>query len=160
VNGGRKNALHSTHAVLCGEAAIADPRAKTFVFARMRTMYGGKAIAKGDAVFVFASEHDPPSPAGFGAASGGAGLIARGIVTAVTAHAKPRGVARWTPRVSITVTRTARAKRAFGREQLKAWRGATDGSPQAELDFKFYRQATNKIGGVSDTAAKFLGKCF
>jgi len=131
------------------KAAIADPRAKTFVFARMRTMYGGKAIAKGDAVFVFASEHD-----------GGAGLIARGIVTAVTAHAKPRGVARWTPRVSITATRTALAKRAFGREQLKPWRGAADGSPQAELDFKFYRQATNKIGGVSDTAAKFLRTCF
>jgi hypothetical protein len=131
------------------KAAIADPRAKSFAFVKMRTMYGGMAIAKGDEIFVFASEHD-----------GGAGLIARGIVTAVTAHAKPRGVERWTPRVSITVTRTALAKPAFGREQLKAWRGATDGSPQAELDFKFYRQATNKIGGVSDTAAKFLRTCF
>ena len=131
------------------KAAIADPRAKSFAFAKMRTMYGGKAIAAGDAVFVFASEHD-----------GGAGLIARGIVTAVKRHAKPRGVERWTPRVSITVTRTALAERAFGREQLKAWRGATDGSPQAELDFKFYRQATNKIGGVSDTAVKFLRTCF
>jgi hypothetical protein len=81
------------------KAAIADPRAKTFVFARMRT--GGKSIAKGDTIFVFASEHD-----------GGAGLIARGIVTAVTAHAKPRGVARWTPRVSITVTRYPRWRNA------------------------------------------------
>ena len=62
--------------------------------------------------------------------------------------------------MSITVTRTALAKRAFGREQLKAWRGATDGSPQAELDFKFYRQATNKIGGISEEAGKFLRKCF
>jgi hypothetical protein len=52
------------------------------------------------------------------------------------------------------------AKRAFGREQLKAWRGATDGSPQAELDFKFTRQATNKIGGISEDAAKFLRKFF
>ena len=129
------------------KAAIADPRAKTFAFAKMRTMYGGKAIATGDEIFVFSSEHD-------------AGLIARGIVTAVTAHAKPRGVARWTPRVSITVTRTALAKRAFGREQLKAWRGATDGSPQAELDFKFYRQATNKIGGISKGAEKFLRRFF
>jgi hypothetical protein len=131
------------------KAASADPRAKTFVFARMRTMYGGKAIAKGDAVFVFASEHN-----------GGAGLIARGIVTAVTAHAKPRGVERWTPRLSITLTRTALAKRAFGREQLKPWRGVTDGSPQAELDFKFYHQATNKIGGISEEARRFLGKLF
>jgi len=38
--------------------------------------------------------------------------------------------------------------------------GATDGSPQAELDFKFYRQATNKIGGISEEAGRFLGRCF
>jgi hypothetical protein len=141
------------------KAAIADPRAKTFVFARMRTMYGGKAIAKGNTIFVFASEHDLPSPR-LRQAGGGAGLIARGIVTAVKAHSKPRGVERWTPRVSITVTRTALAKRVFGREQLKPWRGKSDGSPQAELDFKFYRQATNKIGGISEAAEGFLRKCF
>jgi hypothetical protein len=35
--------------------------------------------------------------------------------------------------------RLACAKRPFGREQLQAWRGLSDGSPQAELDFKFYR---------------------
>ncbi|HEY7978695.1 MAG TPA: hypothetical protein VID67_10900, partial [Rhizomicrobium sp.] len=34
--------------------------------------------------------------------------------------------------------------------------GATDGSPQAERDFKFYRQATNKIGEVSEEAGRFL----
>ena len=33
------------------KAAIADPRAKTFAFAKMRTMYGSKSIAKGDAVY-------------------------------------------------------------------------------------------------------------
>jgi hypothetical protein len=52
------------------------------------------------------------------------------------------------------------AKRAFGREELKAWRGVSDGSPQAELDFKFYRQAANKIGGISEEAGRFLGKFF
>jgi hypothetical protein len=62
--------------------------------------------------------------------------------------------------MSITVTRTALAKRAFGREQLKPWRGVTDGSPQAELDFKSYRQATNKIGGISEEAGKFLERFF
>ncbi|HEY4125106.1 MAG TPA: hypothetical protein VGM36_10860 [Rhizomicrobium sp.] len=131
------------------KAAIADPRAKSFVFAAQKTMYGGKAIAPGDEVFVFASEHD-----------GGAGLIARGIVTAATPTPKKRGLARQTPRVNITVICTARAKRAFGREQLKAWRGVSDGSPQAELDFKFYRQATNKIGGIGEEAGKFLGRFF
>jgi hypothetical protein len=59
--------------------------------------------------------------------------------------------------MSIAVKRLARAKHLFGREQLKAWRGVADGSPQAELDFKFYRQATNKIGGISEEAARFLG---
>jgi len=131
------------------KADIADPRAKTFAFAKARTMYGGRRIAAGDAVFVFASE-----------TQGGAGLVARGIVTAVTAHARPKNLSRWTPRVSIAVKRTALAKRPLGREELKAWRGVDDGSAQAELDFKFYRQATNKIGGIGDEAAKFLMKYF
>jgi hypothetical protein len=80
------------------KAAIADPRARTFAFAKARTMYGGRRIAVGDEIFVFASETE-----------GGQGLIARGIVTAVKAHAKPRGAERWTPRVSIEVKRTALA---------------------------------------------------
>lgn len=129
------------------KAGIHDARAKAFVFARMKTMYGGRKIAAGDAVFVFASE-------------GGQGLVARGVVTKAEAAKKPRGVERWTPRVSIEIRRTALAKRALGRDQLKAWRGVKDGSPQAELDFKFYRQATNKICAVSDATAAFLGSCF
>ena len=28
--------------------------------------------------------------------------------------------------------------------------------PQTELNFEFYRQATNKIGGISEAAAAFL----
>jgi hypothetical protein len=131
------------------KAELRAAGAKTFVFARMKTMYGGKNIAVGDEVFVFASETE-----------GGQGLVARGVVTKVEAVKKPRGVERWTPRVSIEVKRTALAKHAFGREQLKAWRNVKDGSPQAELDFKFYRQATNKIGGISDAAASFLRSCF
>ena len=131
------------------KAEIADPRAKTFSFVRLKTMYGGRRIAAGDEVFVFASE-----------TQGGKGLIARGVATGVEAAKKPRGVERWTPRVSIEVKRIALAKRPLGREQLKAWRGRNDGSAQAELDFKFYRQATNKIGGISDNAADFVRRCF
>jgi len=129
------------------KAGIRDPRAKALVFARMKTMYGGKMIAAGDAVFLFASE-------------GGQGLVARGVVTKAEAAKKPRGLERWTPRVSIEVKRTALAKRTLGRDQLKAWRDLKDGSPQAELDFKFYRQATNKICAVSDATAAFLRSCF
>ena len=40
------------------KAAIADPRAKTFSFTAQKTMYGGKYIATGDTVFVFASENE------------------------------------------------------------------------------------------------------
>ena len=52
------------------KAAISDARAKTFVLSAQKTMYGGKHIAAGDTVFLFASETD-----------GGQGLIARGVVT-------------------------------------------------------------------------------
>src|SRR5512134_3532854 len=90
------------------KAEVRDPQAKTFAFAAQKTMYGGKHIAKGDTLFVFASENE-----------GGQGLVARGIVTSAEAIARKRGVARQTPRVSITVRRTALAKRPLGRSELR-----------------------------------------
>jgi hypothetical protein len=108
-------------------------------------MYGGKHIAKGDTIFVFASENE-----------GGPGLISRGVVTSVETIAKKRGIARQTPRVSITIRRTALAKRRLGRSELKLFSDWNDGRPEAELNFKFYRQATNKIVGISDKATSFL----
>ena len=108
-------------------------------------MYGGKQIAKGDAIFVFASENE-----------GGPGLVASGVVTSAKAIAKKRGIARQTPRVSITIRRTARVKRSLGRSELRLFSDWNDGRPETELNFKFYRQATNKIVGISDEAAAFL----
>ena len=35
-----------------------------------------------------------------------------------------------------------------------------DGGPETELNFKFYRQATDKIVGISDVAAAFLNGFF
>ena len=131
------------------KAEVCDPRAKTFAFMAQKTMYGGKHIAQGDTVFVFASENE-----------GGQGLIARGIVTSVEAVAKKRGMARQTPRVSVTVRRTAFAKRPLGRSELKPFSDWNDGQPATELNFKFYRQATNKIIGISDEAASFLNGFF
>jgi hypothetical protein len=131
------------------KAEIRDPRAKAFAFAAQKTMYGGKHIAKGDTIFVFASENE-----------GGQGLIARGVVTSTEAIAKRRGIARQTPRVSVTIKRTASAKRPLGRSELKRFGNWDDGQPETELNFKFYRQATNKIAGISDEAAAFLGKFF
>jgi hypothetical protein len=112
-------------------------------------MYGGKHIAEGDAVFLFASENE-----------GGQGLFARGVVTAAEPVAKKRGVERQTPRVSVTIKRTALAKRPLGRSDLKPFNDWKDGRPETELNFKFYRQATNKIVGLSDEAAAFLDGFF
>ena len=131
------------------KAEVRIPRAKTFAFNAQKTMYGGKRIAPGDTIFVFASENE-----------GGPGLVARGIVTSATAVARKPGIARQTPRVSITLRRTALAQRRLGRGELKPFSRWADGRPETELNFKYYRQATNKIVGLSEQAAAFLGKFF
>jgi hypothetical protein len=91
---------------------------------------------------------------------GGQGLIARGIVTHAEAIRKKGGIPRQTPRVSVTIKRTALAKRPMGHHELKHLTDWSDSRPGTELNFKFYRQATNKIVGISDKAASFLRKCF
>jgi hypothetical protein len=131
------------------KAEICDPRTKTFALTAQKTMYGGKHIAKGDTVFLFASENE-----------GGKGLVARGVVTSAKSIPKKRGILRQTPRVSVTVKRTALAKRPLGRSDLKPFTDWNDGQPETELNFKFYRQATNKIVGISDETAAFLGEFF
>ena len=127
------------------KAEVSDPRAETFAFNAQKTMYGGKRIAKGDAIFIFASENE-----------GGPGLIASGVVTSAKAVPKKRGLVRQTPRVSVTIKRTKLAKRRLGRSELKLFSDWNDGRPETELNFKFYRQATNKIVGISNEAAAFL----
>src|SRR6266576_2800545 len=127
------------------KAGVSDPWAETFAFSAQKTMYGGKHIAKGDTIFVFASENE-----------GGPGLIASGVVISAKAIAKKRGIARQTRRVSITIRGTALPKRRLGRSELRLFSHWNDGRPETELNFKFYRQATNKIVGISDEAAAFL----
>jgi hypothetical protein len=131
------------------KAKVCDPRAKTFAFTAQKTMYGGKQIAEGDMVFVFTSENE-----------GGQGLIARGVVTSAEAIANKAGIARQTPRVSITIRRTSLAKRPLGRRELRHLTDWNDGQPGTELNFRFYRQATNKVVRISDAAAAFLGQFF
>jgi hypothetical protein len=131
------------------KAEVRDPRAKTFTFIAQKTMYGGKRIAAGDTIFVFASENE-----------GGPGLIARGVVTSARAVERKPGIARQTPRVSVIIRRTGFARRPLGRSELKPCKDWKDGRPETELNFKFYRQATNKIAGLSDEAAAFLGGFF
>ncbi len=131
------------------KAKVVDPMSETFTFDAQKTMYHGKYITQGDMIFIFASENE-----------GGSGLIASGVVTSVKTVAKKPGIARQTPRVSITVRRTALAKRGLGRSELKSFSDWDDGRPETELNFKFYRQATNKIVGISNDTASFLRKYF
>ena len=127
------------------KAKIADPQAEHFAFTAQKTMYGGKNIAAGDTIFLFASENE-----------GGHGLVARGIVLSAKAVARQADIERQTPRGSISVRRTALAKRPLGRSELRHLTDWQDGRPGTELNFKFYRQATNKIVGITDGTAAFL----
>src|SRR5947209_19317324 len=110
------------------KAEVSDPWAERFAFSAQKKMYGGKHIAKRDTIFVFANENE-----------GGPGLIASGVATSAKAIAKKRGIARQTPRVSVTIRRTARAKRRLGRSELKLFSDCNDGRPETELNFKIGR---------------------
>jgi hypothetical protein len=128
---------------------VARPNARAWLFTEQKTMYGGKKIGAGDQIFIFASEN-----------AGGVGLIALGTVTESKVVDREAGVERQTPRVSISVTRTGTARRRLGRNELKPFASWSDGRPETELNFKFYRQATNKIVGLSEAAATFLRTFF
>jgi len=131
------------------KAAISDPDADTFILPNQKTMYGGKGVEVGDRVFVFASESDE-----------GNGLIAEGEIASVKATPKKSGVPRQTPRVSVAIRVLRRAKTTLGRDQLKRFSDWSDGKPETELNFKFYRQATNKLCGITHETARFLDKFF
>lgn len=126
-----------------------DLHAAEFAFSACKTMYGGKAIAAGDTLFVFA---DGPG--------GGPGLVAMGTVTWAEPLPRTPGVARETPRVSIRVRRDVPVRRPLAPDTLRRFRDWDDGRPETELNFKFYRQATPKIAGLSAAAARFLRQRF
>jgi len=140
--------LRSTK-VFAIKAEVQDPLAEKFVFMAQPTMYGGKQIREGDTIFLFASE-----------TQGGHGLFARGIVTSAESLAKRPDVERQAPRVSITVKPTALAKAPLGRVEVKSFKNWQDGQPQTEINFKFYRQATNKIVGITAETTAFLNRLF
>jgi hypothetical protein len=102
-----------------------------------KTMWRGKEIRANDEVFIFAAEHH-----------GGHGLYARGVVTEAVRGAGSR--------VRLVVRHTGAATLPLGRSELRAFRDLPDGGPQTEIDRKLYRQATNKIAGISEAAEAFL----
>lgn len=128
---------------------IEDPIATEFDLPARKTMYGGKKIAPGDLVYLIDSE-----------TTGGSGLAAKCHV--LTARVVPRraGIARQTPLVDVTIRRMASARRTFGRADVKPFADWQDGRPETELNFKLYRQATDKIVGISAETAAFLDGCF
>lgn len=121
-------------------APVTDAGATSYSFDE-KTMYRGKTVRVDDEIFVFGSDHQ-----------GGRGLFARGVVTSV----QPRpGI-----RVKIRVRRTAVARRNLGRRELKPFCNLNDHRPQTEIARKLYRQATNKIAGISAAAARYLSRHF
>lgn len=142
-------AVDSARPTFALKAEIRDPTAHHFAFPAHKTMYGGKHIKAGDTVFLFASENE-----------GGHGLIARGTVTESRALPKCDPTARETPRVSVSIAREAMAVAPLGRTQLRGFSRWDDGRPESELNFKLYRQATNKIVGLSAEAGAFLAGLF
>jgi hypothetical protein len=129
---------------------ISDVNSKTFVFREQKTMYGGKRIAAGRRDLRIRKRERGRTRA----------LTARGVVTSGQRGREEARDRRQTPRVSITVRRTALANRPLGRNELKRFCEWKDGRPETELNFKLYRQATNKIVGISAEAAAFLGGFF
>lgn len=60
--------------------------------------------------------------------------------------------------MGITAGRTATAKRRLGRDELRPHIGKS--GSKGELADRLYKQATDKIIGISDAAAKVLEGCF
>jgi hypothetical protein len=100
---------------------IACPDATSWLLRNQKTMYGGKKIAAGDRIFIFASENE-----------GGVGLVAVGTVTESKAVPRKPNVERQTPRVSISVLRTGNAYRRRGRSELEKFGDRNDGCPETE----------------------------
>ena len=118
-----------------------QPRDAAFLVFDEKTMWRGKTIQAGDAIFVFAAEHQ-----------GGRGLVARGIVIEA---ARGTGI-----RVGIRVKITGAAVQPLGRADLRRFRDRPDAAAPHELNHQLYRQATNKIAGISDAAAAYLDGFF
>ena len=66
------------------------------------------------------------------------------------------GLARQTPRISVTFEATSVAKRSLGRSDLKPFAAWDEGRPETELNFKLHRQATDKIVAFRPTPQSSL----
>ena len=126
---------------------VFDAQAGAIRLAAQKTMYGGKHIAAGDTVYMFVREKE-------------AGLVARANVTQAAVVPFAPAAARQTPRVDIAIADIVAATDALTPDVLRPLTNWTDGQPGTELNFKLYRQSTNKIVGIADDTAAFLDTFF
>lgn len=131
------------------KADMLTPLPATVTFTAQKTMYDGKNVSGGEEVFLFA-----------GGKAGATGLVARGTVMTVSPVPRDAKAERTTPRLTLSIRVEALAKRPLDRAELKGFDDWQDGQPQTELNFKFYRQATDKVCRISDTTAAFLRSYF
>lgn len=137
------------HAAFAIKTHLEEIGSETLSFHAQKTMYGGRTVGCGDTVFLFASENE-----------GGRGLVARGEADFASVLARAPGIARQTSRITLGLRVTGLATRPLGRSELKDFRDWMDGRPETELNFKLYRQATNKVVGLSSQTAAFLDRFF
>ena len=131
------------------KVALAGQVPEMITLDRQRTMYGGKAVAAGEVIYLFDSEM-----------SGGSGLCARGEVVAAQLLARQAGAARQVPLVNLTIRRAGLVLRPLAKAALRRFTDWGDGRAETELNFKFYRQATDKLVGITPRAATFLQEYF
>jgi hypothetical protein len=106
-----------------------------------RPMYGGKDIAAGAPVFLWASE-----------TQGGNGLWARGTVLRVELGAKK-------PVVAVRVEQMVNSGN-FGITQIAPHRDSVADTPIAGLAHKLYRHSHNKVAGIATDEADLLQQLF
>lgn len=94
------------------------------------------------------------------ATSGGSGLCARGEVVAAELWTRQAGVARQVPLVNLTIRRAGVVLRPLAKAALRRFMDWGDGRAERELNFKFYRQATDKLVGITPRAATSLQEYF
>lgn len=131
------------------KAPLAAALPRKITFRAQKSMYGGRRIQSGDVVFLFQGVPDAQR-----------GLRARGVVADVNAIPRRTGVLRETPRVTVVVTEVSAVRQALARDAVRSFVAWGDGRPQTELNFKLYRQATNKVVGLSDATGRFLARRF
>jgi hypothetical protein len=102
--------------------------------------YESSTVTSGDRVFLWWSE-----------THGGSGLAARGVVVGAI-----RKSSDWEAKVAVS----SEVTRSFSKEDLRPFRDAQSGEPQATLARRLYRHSLNKVTNVDVGEENFLDTFF